>query len=214
MSVALEKRKRVLGGDHPDTLRGMCDLGALYSEMDRLDETERLWRTALEGQKRVLGEDHMDTLGTMGNLATLHYLREQYDEAEALMTENLIAMERVLGGDHLFTLYAMSNLAEVQFLQGRYAESEALMLEALDRFKRLLGEQHPQTANQFYMLAYQSAARGGRIEAFDWLEQAVAAGYADADQMAGDPHLKSVHGPEFDALVERARQNAAARQVE
>ena len=48
----------------------------------------------------------------------------------------------------------------------------------------------------------------------DWLRQAVNAGWAEADWMAKDSDLETLHSPEFDALVERARQNAAAQKAQ
>jgi hypothetical protein len=47
-----------------------------------------------------------------------------------------------------------------------------------------------------------------------WLRQNVEGGELDAEYMAGDPELKSLHGPEFDALVEQVRRNAAAARAE
>jgi hypothetical protein len=44
----------------------------------------------------------------------------------------------------------------------------------------------------------------------DWLRQSVGAGLEDAERMSQDPDLESLRGSEFDALVEHARQNAAA----
>ena len=43
----------------------------------------------------------------------------------------------------------------------------------------------------------------------DWLRQSIAAGYSNADSIVKDSELESVHGSEFDALVEDVRQNAA-----
>jgi hypothetical protein len=40
----------------------------------------------------------------------------------------------------------------------------------------------------------------------DWLRQAVDAGFADADAMATDSDLTSLHGPEFDAIVARVKK--------
>jgi hypothetical protein len=48
----------------------------------------------------------------------------------------------------------------------------------------------------------------------DWLRQSVEAGFAQADLIVQDPDLESLHGPEFDAVVEQVRQNAAAQRAE
>lgn len=47
----------------------------------------------------------------------------------------------------------------------------------------------------------------------DWLRQSIDAGFANADWMVQDSDLETLHGPEFDALVERARENLAKQQA-
>jgi hypothetical protein len=77
----------------------------------------------------------------------------------------------------------------------------------------VLGDDHPRTANTLYDLTCLEALRGDRAKALDWLGQSVEAGYANADHMGKDSDLESLHGPEFDALVERARRNAEAQRA-
>ena len=61
-----------------------------------------------------------------------------------------------------------------------------------------------------YNLACVAALRGDRRQALDWLARAVDHGLKDADHMAKDDDLKSLRGdPAFEALVARARENAA-----
>ena len=60
-----------------------------------------------------------------------------------------------------------------------------------------------------YNLACLAARRGDRRKALGWLGQSVEAGFAQADVMAKDSDLETLHGPEFDALVEHTRRNAA-----
>ena len=78
----------------------------------------------------------------------------------------------------------------------------------------MLGDDHPKTAEAFYSLACFEAVRGDRAKAMDWLIQTVDAGFAGADWMPKDTDLESLHGPDFDALVERVRQNAAEQRGE
>jgi tetratricopeptide (TPR) repeat protein len=112
----------------------------------------------------------------------------------------------------------MMNLAYLYQGQGRYDEAEPLVLETLDTQKRVLGDDHPQTAITLYNLACMEAVRGDRPKALEWLRQSVDAGWAQAnwaqaDWMTQDSDLEPLHGPEFDALVERARENAAKQQA-
>ena len=108
----------------------------------------------------------------------------------------------------------MSNLATLYGSQGRYDKAEPLRLETLETRKRVLGEDHPDTLWLIYSIANVGALRGQPGEAFRLLRQALRLGFSGADFMAKDSDLESLHGPEFDALVEHARQNAAAQRAE
>jgi len=70
---------------------------------------------------------------------------------------------------------------------------------------------HPNTVLLLHNLACCEAVRGDRAEAMALLRQSVESGHTSADWMAKDSDLETLHGPEFDALVDRARQNAKAR---
>jgi tetratricopeptide (TPR) repeat protein len=150
----------------------------------------------------------------MNNLAIVYENQGRYDEAEPLYLTTLETQERVLGDDHPNTLASMNALAGLYRAQGRYDEAEPLYLETLEARKRVLGDDHPDTASTLYGLACLEALRGERGKGIGWLQQAVEAGFKKADQMAEDADLEPLHGPEFDALVERAREKAAAQRGE
>ena len=78
----LETQKRVLGDDHPDTLRSMNNLALLYGRQGRDDEAEPLHLETLETKKRVLGDDHPSTLGTMNAVAWFQLTREPADSRD------------------------------------------------------------------------------------------------------------------------------------
>jgi serine/threonine protein kinase/tetratricopeptide (TPR) repeat protein len=210
----LESQKRILGADHPNTLESMNTLVALYKYRKRNDEAVALCLETIEAQKRVLGADHRETLTSMSNLALLYSDMGQFDKAEPLCLETLETRKRVLGTDHPETLTSMNRLAHLYLGQGRYDEAEPLLLETLAIRKRVFGESHPDTAISLYNMGCLEAQRGNREEALDWLRRATDAGFAFANWMANDYHLESLHGPEFDALVARARENVATRRAE
>ena len=60
-SQALENSRRVLGEEHPDTLKFMSGLAFVYLQQGRYEEAEPLSKKALEIRRRVLGEEHPDT---------------------------------------------------------------------------------------------------------------------------------------------------------
>ena len=160
-------------------------------------------------REAAFGAEHPDTLHSMTSLANLYRNQGRYDDAEPLFLETLETRKRVLGDDDQDTLNSINNLALLYWNQRRYDEAEPLYLETLETQKRVLGDDNPRTVNTLYNLACFEAMRGNAAKAMDWLRQSVGAGYANADSMPRDSDLESLHGSEFDALVERARQNAS-----
>ena len=65
----LQKRRRILGDDHPDTLTAMNNLALTYWRQGRTGEAAALEEEVLQKRRRILGDDHPDTLTAMGNLA-------------------------------------------------------------------------------------------------------------------------------------------------
>ena len=68
----LADRERVLGADHPDTLRARGNLATAYEQVGRTAEPIRLHEQTLADMERVLGADHPDTLRARGNLANAY----------------------------------------------------------------------------------------------------------------------------------------------
>jgi tetratricopeptide (TPR) repeat protein len=58
----LEKRKRILGDDHPDTLVSISNLADLLQDQGEYDRALPLLEDCQEKRKRILGDDHPDTL--------------------------------------------------------------------------------------------------------------------------------------------------------
>ena len=108
----------------------------------------------------------------------------------------------------------IDSMAVVHMNLGRHDEAEQLYLEVLQTRRRILGDRHPGTAGTLYNLACLQALSGDREQALSWLRQSVDAGLAQGDWMAQDTDLELLHGtPEFEQLVEAARQNAIARRA-
>jgi len=206
----LEIRERLAGQRPLDPVKTKLNLANVYSNQGRYADAERYELEALESFKRLLGPDHPDTLTVMHALAITYKDLGRFPEAERLHLEALEIKKRVLGPEHPDTLLSMGNLANVYLSAGRYPDAERLHLEAFEIEKRVLGPRHPQTFWSMYNLGCTSSLLGNRAQAMDWLRQAVEAGYFNADGMARDPELKPLHGPEFDALLDRARRNRAA----
>ncbi|THH20457.1 hypothetical protein EW146_g905 [Bondarzewia mesenterica] len=128
--VVVETSRRVLGGEHPDTLRAMANLASIFRDQGRWMDAESLEAVVMETRRRVLGEEHPDTLSTMANLASTFWNQGRWKEAESLEVAVMETRQRVLGEEHPDTLTAMNNLAMTYRALGRLQEAEHLDEEA------------------------------------------------------------------------------------
>lgn len=65
------------------------ELGVLYEEQGKFDETEVLYTRALAGQKRQIGADHSDTLLAIYDLACLYQSQRKYGGSKKLYEQEL-----------------------------------------------------------------------------------------------------------------------------
>ena len=64
----LAEYERVLGADHPDTLKTRNNLAGAYYSVGRFGEAIELFEQVLDERKRLLGADHPDTLSGSSHL--------------------------------------------------------------------------------------------------------------------------------------------------
>ena len=57
----MEKTKKLLGAEHPDTLSGMANLAGTYWNQRRWNEAEQLEVQVMDKRKKLLGAEHLDT---------------------------------------------------------------------------------------------------------------------------------------------------------
>jgi len=74
----LSTRERVLGPEHPETLRTRNNLAHAYLAVGRIQDAIAIYEPLLSTQERVLGPEHPETLRTRSNLALV------YQDAERL----------------------------------------------------------------------------------------------------------------------------------
>jgi hypothetical protein len=65
-----DRRRQILGEDHPDTLRSASNLAAILSRMGKMQAARNLERDTLERRSRVLGENHPLTQFSATSLAS------------------------------------------------------------------------------------------------------------------------------------------------
>lgn len=176
--------RRVLGAEHPDTLRSMNNLAETLWRQGDLTGAHTLHEQVFEARRRVLGNEHPDTLTSMNNLAAT--LRGQGDLAGArtLQEQVLEARRRVLGAEHPDTLTSMNNLAETLWGQGDLAGAHTLEEQVLEARRRLLGAEHTDTLIAMGNLASTMADQGDLASARAVQEQVLEA----RRRVLGDEH--------------------------
>jgi tetratricopeptide (TPR) repeat protein len=139
--------QRVLGKEHPDTLRTSVDLAASYRESGQSSQAEVTFIGALSAQRKLLGDGHPDTLAAMAGLAELYVREGKHEPAQTLLLEAVRGRRRVLGPQHPDTVEAVSQLGWLYVQQHEYAEAAALLNDvtirdgsSTDTFFRFQGE--------------------------------------------------------------------------
>jgi tetratricopeptide (TPR) repeat protein len=137
-SQALEIRRRVLGPEHPSTLRCISYLAYTYSDEGRYAQAEALLIQNLNVERRVRGLENVDTLKTRSYVASMYQVQGKYSLAETYAALALAGRQHTLGPDHPETMASAGDLALAYQSQEKFPESESLAraTEAIERTKQ------------------------------------------------------------------------------
>ncbi len=174
MSLALDRRRTLLGPDHVEVADSLLELGLLRLEQARYDEAETLIRDALTRGRRAgaAGGDLVaaassalgQTLGAQG----------RYPEALEVLRKAARARQRAGDSAPDPTLAdILYQLANVEFYAGHYDESESLNERILEMYRQLHGDRHPLVADCLINLGAIRFERGEYAEAESEYRQAL-----------------------------------------
>ena len=163
---ATEEAERVLGADHPDTLRARNNLAAAYYAARRVNEAIPLFEKTLKAQTQILGPNHPDTLTSSNNLANAYQEAGRLNDAIPLLEETLTTQEELFGPKHPHTLITRNNLALTYQDAGRLNDAIPLFEETLNARTRILGPDHPDTlrSRNNLAVAYEAVDKPFRSE--------------------------------------------------
>ena len=150
---ALERRRALLGPDHPDVARSLDHLATLRQNRGDYAEAETLFTAALDLRRRVLGELHPETAESYNNLGVLFGVQGRYAEGRPLTEQGLRLRRQLLGPRHVEVAQSLNNLAVAAWAVGDAAEADSLFREALAIRREVLGARHPYVANTLNNLA-------------------------------------------------------------
>jgi len=166
LTLSLERRRALPGGDGTGVAEGMVALGELRIEQARFEEGERLIREALAVERGALPGDHPAVRRALSALGQVLQSRGAYDEAIAVQRE-LVGM--AAGGESPELAADMSALASTHFYAGQYDVADSLNTLVLAMNRRLHGNRHPMVAEDLINLGATQLERGdySAAEAFD-----------------------------------------------
>jgi tetratricopeptide (TPR) repeat protein len=164
---ALACARRILGPEHPETLRVGAILAGSYRYVGRTAEAIELGERVLADSKRILGPEHPDTLTAGTMLVVSYWDAGRAAEAIELGERALADSKRILGAEHPDTLTAGTMLALAYWAAGRNPEAIRLEERILTDSKRILGPERPETLNASVTLALYYAEAGRVSEAIE-----------------------------------------------
>ncbi len=133
--------QELLGPEHPNTIRSLHNLAALYEDMGRFEEALPLMERDLVLAERVFGAEHDSTLKAINNLAVLYSRMDRFDDAERMHTRNFETCKSAFGADHPNTLRAMHNYADMLSRRGKAEEALPLRIELVGLMEQRYGRE-------------------------------------------------------------------------
>jgi serine/threonine protein kinase len=206
----LEVQRRRLGSEDPTTLQSVNALGKVLVAEGKLRDAEVLINEGIPAERRILGSEHQVTLDALGDLAYVYLKEGKYADAERLFREVVETLTHVAGSDNVAITGNMEELAITYAREGRYADASRLFQQAIG-----IAEKNNSGIVKlgWYNFACAAAFTGHRDEAFRYLQEAIDHGFVYPDDISGDKDLASLRAdPRFAAIIETARQRAAALQ--
>jgi tetratricopeptide (TPR) repeat protein len=102
--------ERLLGPEHPDTVRARSDLARAYHQTGRVADAVPLVEQVLTAREQLFGAEHARTLTARNNLASAYRATGRAAEAIPLFEQNVATCERLFGADHPKTLASRHSL--------------------------------------------------------------------------------------------------------
>jgi tetratricopeptide (TPR) repeat protein len=159
-----QRRVRVLGPDHRDTLDGAVRLAQALSNAGKRAEAEALLRDVMRRRQRVLGDSNAETAQAVTSLGRV--LRSaKRAEAEALYRQTLDRYRTTIGTEHRNYLECELELATLLYTTERAAEAEPLLRHAMDSARRGLDTRDFLNSRIIFSLASVLIHLGRRSEA-------------------------------------------------
>ncbi|KAF2475044.1 uncharacterized protein BDR25DRAFT_163739, partial [Lindgomyces ingoldianus] len=134
-----EKRKRILGEEHPDTISAMNNLASTLGDQGKLEESITMLKKAYKKIIVLLGDYHPHskilcanlTQRSLGKFAAL-FLQTPKESQEELCQQSLSDFEQTFGSRHPSTIFLTKVIADLYKHQDEFDKAESMYHRALD----------------------------------------------------------------------------------
>lgn len=204
--------RRILGPEHPETLRVRNNLAGAHSAAGDHDRASALFQRNLRVQTATLGALHPETMATRNNLAYMHLNAGRSQRAVRMLEEVLSDRTERLGPDHPDTLLSLCNLGVAYGRTGRLPEAVEKLEDALRERQRVLGRDHAEIITTLRALE-EVHNRAGHLDEAVALREEILTRY---ERVFGAAHPQTVIARSLlaDAYVAAGRQDRAIRTLE
>jgi non-specific serine/threonine protein kinase/serine/threonine-protein kinase len=139
-----ELRKKLLGEDHPDTVRCLQWLGMVYQRDGNDVQAAACFRQVLASVRRG-AEEPWDFTIALRSVAEAYRNQKKYADAEPLLAEYVDRLSKEMPGSANL-MADMRELANVREAQGKFAQAEPLRVELAEWWRRSPDSQEFPTA--------------------------------------------------------------------
>ena len=141
--VILEEQ---LSPDHPDVAVTATNLGNIYYDMKRFQDSERYHQMALRIRQNAYGDSNPAVAQSTYNLAVLYEREKMYSKAESLYQKAIALWSESVGPTHPYVGNALGSLTNVYTAQSNYKDAANILRQTVAYKKSAFGEQHEEVA--------------------------------------------------------------------
>lgn len=134
--ASMQMRKKLLGADHPDTLKAYFSSGWSMLLQERYEESADVFAEVIKACKKRIGEHHAYTYTASYHFAESLKGLEEYEQAKELHELVLAGRKKALRNNHPDVLTSQVGLASVLLILGHSRKSEELTLEVYNILKK------------------------------------------------------------------------------
>jgi eukaryotic-like serine/threonine-protein kinase len=142
---ALDLRRRVLPGEHPDVATSLNLFGWVTHELGRSEEAEPLLREAVAIRRRGGAPRRQDLSRSLNDLGVVLNGLKRYQDAETVLHEALTIRRAELGPEHRSVGITASNLAASYFFQKKVDDALRVQALAVAALQKSVGPDHQRT---------------------------------------------------------------------